>query len=115
MARLARTDEIGELDARRGPGLQLPQVEDPQVGDLDAPEPAALRRRIDAAARRGAPLSPRRCRVEGRVERPRIAGAVVSSRGGGGPGGRQAGDADAGLPVDSPGEPAERIPRLAQA
>ena len=55
-----------------------PQVDHRRGGGRRAPQPAALVGRIDRASRRRAPFGPRRRRLERRVERPGLAGAVVA-------------------------------------
>lgn len=84
LARLTRTDEIGELHAQRPSCLRSAQVEDRQVGNVDAPQPSALTPRIHPATGRRLPLRPRGRRIQRRVERPGVSGAVVSGGRGGG-------------------------------
>ena len=84
LARLTRTDEIGELDAQRPSCLGSAQVEDRQVGDVDAPQPSALTRRIHPTTGRCLPLGPRGRWIKRGVERPGVSGAVVSGGRGGG-------------------------------
>ena len=78
LARLARTDEIGELHAQRRPRLWSAQVEDGQAADVDAPQPAALASGIHTAPGCRLPLRPGGRRIQRGVERPGITGAVVA-------------------------------------
>ena len=104
----ARAGEIAECDPQLDEDVRVSQVEHREVIDPDLPEPPPLRARIDRAARRRPPLGPGGGRLERRVERPRLAAAVVA------PIGRrrtvrwQCRRVEAGLAMSPTAEPAER-------
>jgi hypothetical protein len=86
-----------------------PEIEHGQLGRVDPPQPPALAGRIDGPARGRLPLRPGRRRLERRVQRPRLAGAVIAALRGGRPIRREGRRVQAGLPVNPPAEPADRV------
>jgi hypothetical protein len=75
---IACPDEVRFGDGQRVTDGSIPEVEHRQIVHLELPEAARLILGADGASRRGAPLSPDCRDVQRGVERPRIAGAMVS-------------------------------------
>jgi hypothetical protein len=105
----AATGEVVEVDSQLGHDHWPPEIEHGQLGRVDPPQPPALAGRIDGPARGCLPLRPGRRRLERRVQRPRLAGAVIAALSGGRPIGREGRRVQAGLPVNPPAEPADRV------
>jgi hypothetical protein len=75
---IAGAGEVRVAQAERLADGCVAQVEHRQVAHIELPQAARFVLGADGASRRGAPLGPDRRDVEGGIERPRVAGAVVS-------------------------------------
>lgn len=104
----SRASKGGEVHPELVARLRTTEVDDPEVFDVEAPQPTTLAGWIDGAARGGAPLRPDRLDVERGVERPRVAGAVAARLDRRGEIGRQRRRVEARLAMDSTAEGAER-------
>ena len=107
LARRPSSGEVGEVDIQELLDLRVAKVKDGEVVDVDAPEAAALASCVKRGPGRSAPLRQRGGGVQGGVERPRLASAVIAAVPGCGPRGRKAWNVQARLPVDAPRKRAE--------
>ena len=74
-----RPGQLTLADAELLDQSRPPQVDHREPIGLDPPQPPTLVGRVDRPARRGPPFGPGRRRLERRVQRPRLAGPVVSA------------------------------------